>query len=354
MAGLPPLAGFLSKELILKKAMLADLWVHALAISAIVLGSVGTVAYSSRFFFEVFTGKARSDGVRTASSPSAGLLLAPIALAAVTLLAGPAAPWVDRVFLEPVAFSMVKGPLEVKPLSLWYGINAALLLSVVIVVTGYLADRWLGLRFLRKQTNRWWHGPELFDALMDSSRSAGQLVVRTLAGGSPRAYLAIAVACGLLPSLVLLPGLAGIDWLSAQPSSAVVVAILAVLLAFLVAANRPLPRVLILTAIGFAVAMLFRLANGPDLMLTQLLVEVLVTIFFALALWALPGKLRVRPETRGRAGRWGRALLASAAGLGAAAWWPHSRAARPTRPSRTTSVRWHRQSPKGTTWSTSS
>ena len=56
MAGIPPLAGFLSKELILKKAMLADFWVHALAISAIVLGSIGTVAYSSRFFFEIFSG----------------------------------------------------------------------------------------------------------------------------------------------------------------------------------------------------------------------------------------------------------------------------------------------------------
>jgi multicomponent K+:H+ antiporter subunit A len=320
MAGIPPLAGFLSKELILKKAMMTDLWVHALAISAIVLGSVGTVAYSSRFFFEVFTGKARSEGARKAADPSPGLLLAPIALAAVTLLAGPAAPWVDRVFLEPVAFSMVGGPLEVKPLSLWYGINAALLLSVVIVSTGYLTDRWLGLRFLSKQAARWWHGPELFDALMDTSQRAGRLVVRALADKSPRAYLAIAVACGLLPSLVLLPGLAGIDWLSAQPSGAAVVAILAVLLAFLVAATRPLPRVLILTAIGFAVAMLFRLANGPDLMLTQLLVEVLVTIFFALALWALPAKLRARREERGRPRRWGRGLLATAAGLGAAAW----------------------------------
>ena len=60
MAGIPPLAGFLSKELILKKAMLTDLWVHAVAIGAIVLGSIGTVAYSSRFFFEVFTGRPRS------------------------------------------------------------------------------------------------------------------------------------------------------------------------------------------------------------------------------------------------------------------------------------------------------
>ena len=320
MAGIPPLAGFLSKELILKKAMMTDLWTHAVAIGAIVLGSVGTVAYSSRFFFEVFTGRARSDRALAAERPPMRLLLAPLALALLTLLAGPAAPWVDRVFLEPVAFSMVGGPLEVKPLSLWYGINAALLLSIVIVSTGYLADRWLGLRFLRPQTVRWWHAAELFDELMGLSQRAGEAIVRALAGGSPRTYLAVAIACGLLPGLLLAPRLTAIDWLAAEPSGASVVVVLAVLLAALVAASRPLPRVLILTAVGFAVAMLFRLGNGPDLMLTQLLVEVLVTIFFALALWALPARPPASPGERQRPGRGGRILLAAAAGLGAASW----------------------------------
>lgn len=242
MAGIPPLAGFLSKELILKKAMMAELWTHSLAISAIVLGSVGTVAYSSRFFFEVFTGRPRSDGARRAERPSVGLLMAPLTLAMVTLLAGPAAPWVDRVFLEPVALSIVGAALEVKPLSLWYGVNAALLLSLVIVSAGYLADRSLGLRFLRTQTARWWHGPELFDSFMQYSQRTGELIIRVLAGGSPRVYLAIAIAFGFLPGLVLAPALAGIDWTSAEPSGATVVVILAVLLAFLVAAHRPLPE----------------------------------------------------------------------------------------------------------------
>jgi multicomponent K+:H+ antiporter subunit A len=320
MAGIPPLAGFLSKELIFKKAMMTELWTHALAISAIVLGSVGTVAYSSRFFFEVFTGKPRSEGARKAGRVSTGLLVAPLLLAAVTLLAGPAAPWMDRVFLEPVAFSIVGGPLEVKPLSLWYGINAALLLSVAIVSAGYFADRWLGLRFLKEQSTRWWHGQELFETFLASSQRLGTRIVRVLAGGSPRAYLAIAIACGLLPGLVLLPRLAEIDWIALEPFGATVVVVLAVLLALLVAASRPLPRVLILTAIGFAVAMLFRLANGPDLMLTQLLVEVLLTIFFALALWALPTNPRGEESNGAPPRRWGRVLLALAASIGAASW----------------------------------
>ena len=320
MAGIPPLAGFLSKELILKKAMMADVWTHSLAISAIILGSIGTVAYSSRFFFEVFTGQARSEQAASASRLPLGLVLAPSSLALVTLLSGPGAPWVDRWFLEPVAFSFVGHPLEVKSLSLWYGVNAALLLSVVIVSAGYLADRWLGLRFLGKRGVHWWHGSELFEALMERCQRAGKRIVRVLAGASPRVYLAIAIACGLLPGLFLVPKMTEVEWSSASPVGTGVVLVLVVLLAFLLRARRPLPRVLILTAIGFAVAILFRLGNGPDLMLTQLLVEVLVTIFFALALWALP--LGVSRESAGRAlpRQWLRGTLAVAAGLGAAAW----------------------------------
>jgi multisubunit Na+/H+ antiporter MnhB subunit len=55
-------------------------------------------------------------------------------------------------------------------------------------------------------------------------------------------------------------------------------------------------------------------------MLTQLLVEVLVTIFFVLALAALPTKEAPSPRPAQRPIRWGRVVLSAAAGVGAAAW----------------------------------
>ena len=320
MAGIPPLAGFLSKELILKKAMMSEPWTHSLAIGAIVLGSVGTVAYSSRFFFEVFTGRPRGEGAARPERLSRGLLLGPLSLAVLTLLSGPAASWVDRFFLEPVAFSIVGRPLEVKSLSLWYGINAALVLSLLIVSTGYLVDRWLGLRFLGRVEVRGWHGPELFDRSMQLCQQTGADLVRILAGASPRFYLAVALACGLVPAMTLLPKLSEVAWSGALPAGLIVVLALLVLLAFLLVTHRALPRVLILTAIGFGVAILFRLVNGPDLMLTQLLVEVLVTIFFALALWSLPARIQVSTDAGERGWHVPRIVLAVAAGFGAAAW----------------------------------
>lgn len=322
MAGIPPLAGFLSKELILKKAMLTDLWVHAVAIAAIVLGSAGTVAYSSRFFFEVFTGRPRGQGAATARPPAAGLLAAPLALAGVTLLAGPGARWVDRWFLEPVAASIVGRPLEALPLSLWYGVSAALLLSVGIVAAGYGVDRLLGLRFLGWRGRSVRGGAELFEAGLGTLQRTGGVFSRLLAQGPVRAYLALAVAAGLLPGLMLYGGLPSFAGEETSAAGLGVAAALAVLLTALVAARGRLIRVLLLTAVGFAVALLFRLMRGPDLMLTQLLVEVLLTLFFAFALATLPGGLLQRePRDRDR-WRWGRGLVAVGAGLAAAALVP--------------------------------
>ncbi len=72
MAGLPPFAGFLSKELVLEKLLLVDPLVHDVAVTAIVAGSIGTVAYTARFFFGVFAGSARSEGAKRAHGAGFG------------------------------------------------------------------------------------------------------------------------------------------------------------------------------------------------------------------------------------------------------------------------------------------
>jgi formate hydrogenlyase subunit 3/multisubunit Na+/H+ antiporter MnhD subunit len=312
MAGIPPLAGFLSKELILKMAMLTDLWVHTVAIGAIVLGSIGTVAYSSRFVCEVFLGRPRGDWQSRSSKLRFTVLLSPAILAAATLAAGPGASWVDRWFLEPVTASVIGRMLpEVTPLSLWYGVNAALVLSVAIVSIGYLSDRVMGLRMLP------WGWPEisgerLFDAVLDASQRLGGRFSDLLAAAHPAVYLGLAVAAGLLGSAPLVGDALGSGAVASRPAGVVTVLVLAFVLVALLRVRDRLARVLLLSAAGFGVAFLYRLLNAPDLMLTQLLVEVLVTIFFALSLRGLP---RPPSRDRGVGARSMRRVLAIGAGL---------------------------------------
>lgn len=284
MAGIPPLAGFLSKELILKKAMLAEWWTHVFAVTAIGIGSIGTVAYSSRFVLEVFMGSPRSDHARAATRLRAAWLVAPVLLAAVTLAAGPAAGWVDRWFLEPVTAAFIGNEIpQTKPLSLWYGVNVALIMSLAIVMLGYGLDRALGLRMLAKPA-RLPSGAGMFDAVLDMSERAGRACARLLANSEPRVYYAIALLAGFAAATPLVGDISTLDLTTIPYSAAVTLVLLAATLGALVIASSRLARVLLLSAAGFAVAFLYRLMNAPDLMLTQLLVEVLVTIFFALAL----------------------------------------------------------------------
>lgn len=284
MAGVPPLAGFLSKELILKKAMLTELWVHGLAIAGIVLGSIGTVAYSSRFVIEVFLGKKRGGVASPGVRPGAALLTAPVLLSVITIAAGPGAAWVDRWFLEPVAASLIGGALPaVVPLSLWYGVNAALILSLVIVVAGVVSDRIAGLRMTPRGPDTL-SGERLFDGMLNVSRRVGGGLSRALSGGHPAVYLGLALLSGLAAGVQFIDLPDGFEVADVPISGLVTVSLLGVVLGALLVARGRLARVLLLSVAGFAVAFLFKLLNAPDLMLTQLLVEVLVTIFFALSL----------------------------------------------------------------------
>jgi multisubunit Na+/H+ antiporter MnhB subunit len=312
MAGIPPLAGFLSKELVLKKALLGDVWVHALAIGAIVIGSIGTVAYSSRFVCEVFLGRPRGNLEPRGKRLGPALLLAPAVLAAVTIAAGPGASWVDRWFLEPVTASVIGSMLpEATPLSLWYGVNAALLFSLAIVSLGYVSDRIIGLRMLPRGLPSL-SGERLFEATLAGSQRLGARLSRLLSAAHPGVYLGLAIAAGLLAAVPLAEEALLAGFVTPRPAGLVTLLVLAAVLVATLHMRSRLGRVLLVSAAGFAVAFLYRLLNAPDLMLTQLLVEVLVTIFFALSLRGLP--VASEPRSGGR-GRWLRRALSVGAGL---------------------------------------
>ncbi|MEM9558105.1 MAG: hydrogen gas-evolving membrane-bound hydrogenase subunit E [Acidobacteriota bacterium] len=312
MAGIPPLAGFLSKELVLKKAMLSEPWVHGIAISGIVLGSIGTVAYSSRFVFEVFLGRSRGAATDRGRRLKPSLLLAPAILAVLTLAAGPGAAWVDRWFLEPVTASVIGRMLPaVTPLSLWYGVNAALVLSLVIVSVGYFSDRILGLRMVPRGP-RALSGARLFDQALDACQGLGARFSWLLASLHPAVYLGLALAAGLVATVPLAFDALSVSPPPAHPVGLTTVLLLAAVLIAVLRVRSRLTRVLLVSVAGFAVAFLYRMLNAPDLLLTQLLVEVLVTIFFALGLRGLPPEptKRVPP-----AWRWARRSLAVGLGL---------------------------------------
>jgi multicomponent Na+:H+ antiporter subunit A len=282
MAGLPPFAGFLSKELVLKKLMLADTALHDVAVIGIVLGSIGTAAYSARFFFGCFAGRPRSEGAAAPRRLGLDFLLAPALLAALSLAAGLGAGATDRWVLEPMSAALLGYPLGAPALSLWHGINVPLVLSGVILTLGFLLYRYSERRGLPAGPASL-DGDRLFAAFLAGAQAVGALCNRLLAGASPSVYTALLLALAFVWALPLAGQLAESMRTGWDGAGAIVLALLAFALVLLVGLTSKVGRILAFTAVGFAVAMLYSLLNAPDLVLTQLLVEVLTTVFFLLA-----------------------------------------------------------------------
>ena len=313
MMGLPPFAGFLSKELILEKVMLAHPVVHAIAIAGIALGSVGTVAYTLRFLIRTFWGSARSESARLAHAPPWSFLAGPAILAGVTLAAGLGAPWVDALFLEPASTALVGSVLEAPTLALWHGITPALLWSIGIVTAGVLLVRRMRGRALRDFVRV--EGADGFESFMAAAQRAGHGIAKVFAGLNPNVYFAVIVLVGFGAAVPLVAEVAKLD-LGVPLGGGVLLGMLAALLAILLRLRGRLTRALTLGLIGSVVAVLFRMLSAPDLMLTQLLVEVLMTVFLALSLRLM---MRYPIAPRKRLGpRLGQLAVALVAGLGAA------------------------------------
>ncbi|MDP9407918.1 MAG: DUF4040 domain-containing protein, partial [Actinomycetota bacterium] len=317
MAGVPPLLGFVAKEAAYE-AYLHGGAAGRLVLAGLVAGSVLTFAYSARFLHGTFAdkGDAPSDAVAHASPPSA-LFSAPILVLGVSGLVVGLAPALVDPLVQGTADLLE--PAE-EHLALWHGFTPALALSLLTIVAG-LALFVVRDPVARLQTrlhtrpvsavdaDRAYHGAVLgLDVL--AARTTG--LVQT---GSLPAYLAVT-----LVTLLVLPGTA---LLAAGGVPATVRPYdtplqLAVVLAVVVAAfatvraSQRFTAVLFLGAVGYGVAVLYVVQGGPDLALTQFLVETLSLVIFVFALRRLPASFSSRSSRRVQLVR---ALVAGAVGV---------------------------------------
>jgi multicomponent Na+:H+ antiporter subunit A len=207
-------------------------------------------------------------------------------------------------------------PLGAPELSLWHGINVPLVLSAVILTLGLLLYRYNERRTLPAGLAAL-AGERLFARFLAGAQSLGTVCSRALAGASPSVYSGLLLALALVWALPLagnLPGAMALGW---DPGGAIVVALLLFALALLVRLKSTVGRILAFTAVGFAVAMLYGLLNAPDLVLTQLLVEVLTTVFFLLAVrFVADRELPAEPSQRVQGVRLAFAAVLGIAGAG--------------------------------------
>ena len=305
MAGLPPLGGFISKELFYEEMLHRG----PLYLTAAVLGSALTLAYSARLL-GVFLPRrfpltpeqeqARAELKTDVHEGGPGLTLPPLLLAGAALLFGVWPHGVEtltRTAQSALGFSGVETHL-----GLWHGLTPALLATFVTwALAALLVWQAAPLGALQRRLTPRTNANTVYYSLVQGVNVyASWLIARTQGRALPDQLRLTLGAAALIAGYAV--------WRAPQVFHAVgelplyILPIAALLVAgavgVLLSRNR-LTAVVVTGLTGFGSAASFLALRAPDLALTQLLVEAVTVILFLLAFRYLPG-VRALPRTRGR------------------------------------------------------
>ena len=310
MAGVPPLLGFISKEAAYEAFLTGEPFDTAV-FAGLFAGSVLTAAYTARFVWGAFATKPGCPD--TEVHAPGGLLVAPVVVLGLSGLLLGLVPGLADPLVQGYSQAL---PGEQEHLALWHGPKPALGFSVLTLALGVLLFR---LREPVRRGQRRAHavlGRLDADTTYDQTRNGlDRLSLRSTAlvqTGSLPIYLGtVLLTLVVLPGSVLLLDTEISSDLTAydRPLQVVVALVIAAAALAAATARRRFTAVLHLGAVGYGMAVMFVLHGGPDLALTQFLVETLALVVFVFVLRRLPATSVRRPQRLTQGLRLGVALL---------------------------------------------
>ena len=322
MAGIPPLNGFLSKELMLEEAAhvrwFDNPWLMGVLAT---LGALFSVAYSFRFIAHTFLGPVRDDYPHKPHDPGFGMWAAPAFLVVLVVIIG-LVPMTSAAWLVNAAAGAVTGEVVNVKITHWHGLEApALWMSLAAIAGGLLL---LGSHAVLM---RLWNAtprPEakrIFDGLIEPFATLSRRVTDAMHDGALTRFIAIgtvaiaAAAYWAFDTGTHMPGTRALLPIEVVPAVGWLALVLATIAIVIFHRNRLLALVLV-GIIGLSISVGFAYFSAPDLALTQISVEVATVILMLLALNFLPKHTPV--ESSGLRRTWD-VVIAGGAGLGIAA-----------------------------------
>ncbi len=302
MAGIPPMLGFLGKELIYEAK------VQLPGISSIILvvgvaANVLLVAVSLNFIFRIFIAKRTTNKAIPKEDRKSWLLLAPALLAILSLVFGLFPKILGGTLIESALGSVIDGAGDVK-LKLWHGFNDVFFLSLFTVVAGFtltylinkkqmllkhwqafnermvrfsLSDKFLSgvdgfVGFANKKTQIIQHGYHRYYIMTIMVLATVAMWYQFYATG---AQLTISNS-GNIPYYM-----AGL----------VLVSVFAVVMAMF--SRSRLAAIVAMGIVGYGIALVFMYYGAIDLAITQILAETLIVVLFVLVMQKMPRFLRL-------------------------------------------------------------
>ncbi len=296
MAGLPPMLGFLGKELIYEaKVELPGINAPLLVLG--VLSNILMVAVSLAFLYKIFLGPSRQ--YDTTPNEKGWLLLAgPAILVLFSLVLGLFPDLIGNTLMNAALPVMHSGAAEVD-LKIWHGVNTVFILSLFTVFFGFLLS-WLIIRKTtlleawRRMNNAIFYirFSDLFSTAIDRFIAFSGRREKAMQHGYHRYYILTIV----LFTAFLMWGqviLGGAEWpgMHVRVESFFIPALVGVMVPavlFSTLTRSRMAAILAMGVVGYGISLIYMYFSAVDLAITQILVETLTVVMFFLVLQRLP------------------------------------------------------------------
>ncbi|MFW5758841.1 MAG: hydrogen gas-evolving membrane-bound hydrogenase subunit E, partial [Bacteroidota bacterium] len=291
--GIPPMLGFLGKELIYEASIAAP----KAHIFILVLGfttNVILVFLSLRLTFDIFWGKEPSYPKKPLE-PSIPLIMGPFFLVLFSLLLG-LFPATMANPLTSNAITAISPGLDAIKLKLWHGFNLVLLLSFLTVTLGVvffiyrhkilpLIDK-INIRYFRLKFT------QLFFQMIDYFLVFTKLKTKTLQHGYHRFYLMPLFLVSSVLMWVMIwradPVMIELDF-SAMPLHLIAIVFLIIAASIsAVVSNSRITALISMGVIGFGISIIFIAYSGVDLAITMIMVETLMVVLAMILIYHMP------------------------------------------------------------------
>ncbi len=298
MAGLPPMLGFIGKELIYE----AKIQLHGMSWLVLPLGigaNIMMAAISLTLFFDVFWPSKKTNHVPAKHSEkdySYTFLAGPIVLAIGGLILGIAPSILDYPISNALYF--IRSQSVDVHLSIWHGFNRVLLLSILTVLSGIIVF------WFRKPVTTaissaidWldnYHLPNLFATLINLYVKIASKNTGRLQHGYHRFYLLTFFLVTMALVWLQLFRITDLPLPEVEPRPIKIHVVLLLLVTsmaviFAVLAKSRLSAILAMGMVGYGIGLLYLYFGAVDLAITQFLAETVLMVLFVMVIYYLPG-----------------------------------------------------------------
>jgi multicomponent Na+:H+ antiporter subunit A len=286
-AGFPPMLGFIAKEYLYKAKIGHPEFLLPLLVLTLI-ANMCLFAVAWLVGFRPFLG-AKKDTPKTVHEAPWSMRIGPIVLALTGLVFGLNPGLIDQALIAPAKSAVMGQAFDVE-LKLYSGINLPLLLSVATVLGGicmiFAYPKWRALKLPLVVAE------EVFERLLAGILSGADRLTRISQNGIVHRYVAtIVLAVSGFIAFSLWRSGAGFDLAriaEAHPHEWILVIAICASAIMTTLARSRIVALLCAGGAGLGLALVFAFYSAPDLALTQLLIETLTVILFALAFHRLP------------------------------------------------------------------